>query len=72
MKGLPGLRQYRQKKNLSQQALAKALGVSPITICRYECGAADPRLSMVGKIADYLGIPERELLFPEPEAHSAD
>lgn len=72
MKGLPGLRQYRQKKNLSQQALAKALGVSPITICRYECGAAEPRLSMVGQIADYLGISERELLFPEPEAHSAD
>lgn len=72
MKGLPGLRQYRQKRKLSQQELAKAIGVSPITICRYECGTADPRLSMVEKIADFLEISERELLFPESEVSSAD
>lgn len=56
------LADYRASKDLTQQALAKAAGVSVDTIKRAERGLRI-RLRTEYRIAHALGVP-RELLFP--------
>ncbi len=65
MRGLPGLKRIRQKSGLTQEALAKLVGVHLMTINRYETGKQDARFAVVCKIAQALNCAERELLFPE-------
>ncbi len=56
------LRQLRKERNISQATLAKALGVTTVTIGNYETGARQPRnKDMWNKIADYFGISVEEL-----------
>jgi len=59
---LPGLSQARQDKGLSQQALGQALGVSRLTVLRWENGQATPDIRTVTIISDLLGISVADLL----------
>jgi len=57
------LREERFKHNLSQEKLAEKLGVSPVTVNRWEQGAQQPRAygriklcELFGKSAEELGL----------------
>lgn len=55
------LRRYRDGRNLTQEALAKELGVTPVTVSRWETGTRKVDLPLVPKVAEVTGIPPREL-----------
>lgn len=46
----------RKEKNMSQEALAKALNATPTTIGRYERDEVKPSIEVAAKIAKVLGI----------------
>lgn len=50
-----GLSDYRKKKSLSQKQLAKAIGVSESTICKYENGTISPPLDKILALSSVLG-----------------
>lgn len=56
------LRLQRQKKNLSQEELGNLIGVSGVTIMRYEKGTRKPKLETIKKIANALKIPVSDLI----------
>lgn len=58
----------RGEKNLTQQQLGDAAGVSPSQISRYESGLAIPRKTVLLKLAKVLGVSENELKRNEAEA----
>ncbi|MGU9821152.1 helix-turn-helix domain-containing protein [Pseudomonas sp. LF090] len=70
----------RGEKNLTQQQLGDAIGVSPSQISRYEAGQARPRKTVLRKLADALAVPVEQLSNPdmvrlvmdEPVAAGAD
>lgn len=55
------IRKYRQRANLSQHQLAKALGVSQNSISQWESGEFTPRFEKVPVLASFLGIPIEEI-----------
>jgi transcriptional regulator with XRE-family HTH domain len=56
------LRAERQRRELTQEALAEAAGVDRKLIYRTELGQTSPRLDAVVQIADALGLPLAELV----------
>jgi transcriptional regulator with XRE-family HTH domain len=56
------LRTLRLKKGLTQDALAKKVGVTRGYLARLEMGRHDPPLSRLCKLAKALGVPAAELL----------
>ncbi|WP_243434218.1 helix-turn-helix transcriptional regulator [Pseudomonas sp. 43(2021)] len=58
----------RGEKNLTQQELGDASGVSPSQISRYEAGQARPRKTVLGKLAYALGVSVDELQGQPPES----
>lgn len=46
----------RKEKNMSQDALAKALNATPTTIGRYERDEVKPSIEVAAKIAKVLGV----------------
>ncbi len=58
---------YRAMHNLTQEALANAVGVTRQTILAIEKGKYDPSLELAFKIARYFGAPiEESFLYDEP------
>ncbi|WP_020190736.1 helix-turn-helix domain-containing protein [Pseudomonas putida] len=55
----------RGEKNLTQQQLGDAIGVSPSQISRYEAGQAMPRKTVMRKLADVLGVSVEQLSKPD-------
>lgn len=55
----------RGEKNLTQQQLGDAIGVSPSQISRYEAGQAKPRKTVLRKLAEALGVPAEQLSNPD-------
>jgi len=60
------LKLLRKEKGLSQEKLAKLIGVSSRTIQYYEKGEATPKVGTVRKIADILGVDFYELTGMKP------
>ena len=56
------LKLQRQKKNLSQEELGKLIGVTGVTIMRYEKGLREPKLETVKALANALKIPVASLI----------
>ena len=56
------LRNLRRKKRMSQAALAAKAGFSREYVARPETGHHDPRLSILAKHAEALGVPVTKLL----------
>lgn len=44
------IREYRERKFISQQELAKILGVSNVTVCRWETGRYEPDMKTKKKL----------------------
>lgn len=49
------LRQKREQKNMSQEQLAKKLGITQAVISQYENGSTSPTVALAVKIAKELG-----------------
>lgn len=56
------LAKYRREKGMTQDALGRELGVTPVTVWRWEHGKRTPRPSQVLAIAEKTGIDAGELL----------
>ena len=50
------LRELRLKRGLSQQELAKKVGISNQSISSYEKGVRKPKIEAWEKLADYFGV----------------
>ena len=61
------LKEIRQKRGLSQEALAEILGTSKQVVSRYELGQRTPKISTLKEWAKKLGVPEERLLKTEAE-----
>lgn len=57
------LKKYRmEQRNMTQEFVAEALGVSRQAVSRWETGAADPSTSNLLALAKLFGVPAEELL----------
>lgn len=56
------LREIRRRAGLSQEDLARMVGVERTTVTKWESGHNEPALPVFAKIADVLGVPADELL----------
>jgi transcriptional regulator with XRE-family HTH domain len=56
------IKQFRTEKNIKQEVLAHAIGVTTQTILKWEKGDYEPKVSQLRKIGNYLGIPLCELI----------
>ena len=56
------LRELRSKKNWSQVELSEKTGIPQQSLSMYESGSRKPGLKAIKKLADKLGIQEKELL----------
>ena len=62
------LQKLRKQKNLSQEALAEAVGVTRQTIAKWETQESTPDLEMSGKLASVLNVSLDDLVnAPEDE-----
>ncbi len=44
------IKEYRERRFLTQEALAKELGVNYVTVSRWETGAFEPNMAMKKKL----------------------
>ena len=56
------LREWRLRRVLTQEGLAKRSGVTEATISRIESGQREARISTVRRLAEALGIAPEELV----------
>lgn len=56
------LRSLRQQKNITQEALAKHLGITPQSVGKWERGEGFPDITLLPKIAFYFDVTVDELL----------
>lgn len=49
--------ELRKNKNLSQQQLAEIFDVAQNTLCNWELGIREPKISTYCKIAEYFDVP---------------
>lgn len=61
------LRDLRKKQGLNQTQLADKIGVSLLTLFRWEKGERTPRLEEIKALAKALGVSEQDLLHDPPE-----
>lgn len=61
------IRELRKAAKITQEELAKAIGITHATLSRYESGAIDPPTSQLQAIAAALGVPVGRLLGQETE-----
>lgn len=61
------IREWRQKKRLTQDALGEKIGSDGPRVHRLERGKENPTLETLDKLADALGIDVSQLLEPRPE-----
>ncbi len=52
---MKAIKAYRRRSGLGQRELAEEIGVTRLTIARYESGARTPDVYTLKKIADRLG-----------------
>ena len=65
---LPGLREVRIRRLMTQAQLAMRVGMTPASISRIETGRSKARISTVRRLTDALNIDPRDLLFPQEPA----
>ena len=56
------LKKHRMERNMTQEFVAEALGVSRQAVSRWETGAADPSTFNLLALARLFGVPAEELL----------
>ena len=65
------IRQLRNERNVSREALAVAVGISFPTLVRIETGRAKPRIDIALDIAKYFGVPVEAIDWGEQVAAAA-
>lgn len=65
------IKNYRTKKNITQQELAEYLNTTSQTISRYESGVLEANQEALFKISEYLNVSINEL-FPDSKTNSFD
>lgn len=55
------IKEQRIKKNLKQEDVAKAVGVTVQTYSKWENGKTEPKASQVKLLSDAIGLSEREI-----------
>lgn len=63
--------EWREKRGLTQEQLGERLGVSDVTVSRWETGKRRPDLATLAAIAEAIGI-EFDRLARHPDNPSAD
>ncbi len=56
------IKKYRKQRDMTQDALASALGISPQSISKWECGDGYPDITLLPSIANFFGITVDELI----------
>lgn len=56
------LKEYRMKALMSQKELAEKLGTSNMNVSRYEAGTREPKIEMLVKMAELLGVTVDQLV----------
>ena len=64
----PRLRRIRQRRSLSQRALARAVGVSQTTVHLAETGERVPHERTIGALAEALGVEPQDFFADELDA----
>lgn len=64
------LRELREAKDLTQEELAKALGVTRQTIIAIEKGRYDPSLKLAFKIARFFGVKIEDIFIYEGDENA--
>ena len=59
------MRAMREKKDMSQQAVALEIGVERSTVAKWESGKSRPRAELLPKLAKVFGCSIEELLVPD-------
>ena len=59
------MRAMREKKDMSQQAVALEIGVERSTVAKWESGKSRPRAELLPKLAKLFGCSIEELLVPD-------
>ena len=59
------MRAMREKKDMSQQAVALEIGVERSTVAKWESGKSRPRAELLPKLAKLFGCSVEELLVPD-------
>lgn len=60
------IRMHRLSAQMSQEELAKTLGVNRMTICSWESGATEPNITSCFRLADLFGVSLDELVGRTP------
>ncbi len=60
------IRDRRQDKKISQNKLARLLGISPAAVCQWETKGIVPRAKTLAKVAQALGVSEDYLIGGRP------
>ncbi len=61
------IKELRQKINLSQNEMAKKLGMPQTTLFNYEAGKNEPNIAVLIKLADFFNVSIDELVGRETE-----
>ncbi len=64
---VPQLREARERKLLTQHALARKAQMSVVTVNHVERGLREARVSTVRRLAEALGVPATDLMAPAEE-----
>ena len=59
------IKQYREQKDMTQEALADRLSVTRQAVSNWECGKTQPDIETLHRIADVLDITVEELIYGE-------
>ena len=65
---MENIKVIRRKKNMTQNELARLVGVSPQTVFRWEQGQRSPRAEELQRLAEVLGTPVAYLMDLETDA----
>lgn len=61
------LKEIRQEKRLSTEAVGRQIGVSHVTVQNWESGKSEPRASSVVALAGVYGVSTEEILKAIPK-----
>jgi len=70
MRKITELTNYRKANNLSRAELGEALGVSPITIWRWEQGQRFPSLKHLPTVAKMCGVTIEDLIVDQADTRA--
>lgn len=62
------IKYLRKTKKLTQKDIADVLEVSHQMVSHYESGSTSPQIDVVQKIADFLGVELKDLMFTDLES----